>query len=397
MWFCGRRCGGGHRFGLGLFAAAQGDGQRFGLAVAQHDHLGGLANFGVGDFADQFAGIGHLNTIKLGDDIARLHAGFPGRAFGNIRHQRAPGIGQPHGFGDVRRHILNAHAQPAAAGFPEFAQLIGDLRHDVRRHRKADADRSAVGRKDCGVHADHLTVHVEQRAPRIAPVDRGIGLDEIVIAAAERAVAGRNDACRHREALAKRVAHGHHPVAHPHQVTVAELHEGQRFVTFNLQQGDIGLGVGANQFGIQGFARIELDLDFVGPFDDVIVGHDIAIFGNHETRSQGLAPARLRIVALTVAVLEIPEEFFERRSGRHHGPVFDGCGNDGRGGDVHHRRADLRGKIGKRVGRAQRCRLDCRGDRQGQTQNGGGGKALRGIRPGDRQGVGLHSELLFRC
>jgi hypothetical protein len=86
-------------------------------------------------------------------------------------------------FGDIGRHVLNAHAQPAAPGFAKLLQLIDDLRHHVRRHRKADADRAAVRRQDGGIHPDHLPVHVEQRPARIAPVDGRIGLDVIVIGA----------------------------------------------------------------------------------------------------------------------------------------------------------------------------------------------------------------------
>jgi hypothetical protein len=81
--------------------------------------------------------------------------------------------------------------------------------------------------EDRGVHADHLALHVEERAARVAAVDRGVGLDEVVVGALERAVARRDDARGDREALAERVADRHHPVADAGGVGVAEGHVGQ--------------------------------------------------------------------------------------------------------------------------------------------------------------------------
>ena len=50
-----------------------------------------------------------------------------------------------------------------------------------------------------------LAVHVEQRAAGIAAVDRGVGLDEVVVGPGiDVAVARRDDAERHRAAEAER-------------------------------------------------------------------------------------------------------------------------------------------------------------------------------------------------
>ena len=65
-------------------------------------------------------------------------------------------------------------------------------------------------------------VHVEERPAGVAAVDRGVGLDEVVVAALQRAVARRDDAGGDREALAERVADGQHPVADLRRVAVAE-------------------------------------------------------------------------------------------------------------------------------------------------------------------------------
>ena len=66
----------------------------------------------------------------------------------------------------------------------ELAGLgLGDERlDDVGGDGEADADVAALGAVllpvwICGVHADHLPVGVEQRAARVAGVQRGVGLD----------------------------------------------------------------------------------------------------------------------------------------------------------------------------------------------------------------------------
>ena len=99
-------------------------------------------------------------------------------------------------FGDLVGDRLDAHAEPAAPGLAEIARA-GRRRRlaSCRRDREADADRAARRRDDGGVDADHLAVHVEQRAAGIAAVDGGVGLDEVVIGTGiDVAVARRDDA-----------------------------------------------------------------------------------------------------------------------------------------------------------------------------------------------------------
>ncbi len=63
----------------------------------------------------------------------------------------------------------------------EVAKLRDHVLGQVGRDREADADRAAGRRVDGGVDADDLAVHVEQRAAGVAPVDGGVGLDEVVV------------------------------------------------------------------------------------------------------------------------------------------------------------------------------------------------------------------------
>ncbi len=74
-----------------------------------------------------------------------------------------------------------------------------------------------------------VAVHIHQRAARVAGVDGGVGLDEVLkgvdaqLAAAQRA----DDAAGHRLAHAKGVANGQHLVAHGQGVGVAQRDHGQ--------------------------------------------------------------------------------------------------------------------------------------------------------------------------
>ena len=378
---CDRRA-----FGFGVFATAQRDLQRLLLAFAQHDHLDRFANRRIGNPVDQIAGVVDRLAVKRLHHIARQHPGIARRTFGNIGDQRALGVRQADCLGHIRRHILNPHAQPAATGFAKLLQLCDDLADHVRRHRKPDPDRPAGGRQDRGVHADHIAIHVEQRPARVALVDRGIGLDEVIVGALQFAAPGRNDPGADRKSLPQRVAHRHDPIADPHRITVAKGDKGQRFGAFDLQQRDVGLGVGADQFRIQTLTRKELDRDLIGAFDHMVVGDDIAVGRDHKPRTQRLGPAGF-LAAGTVTVLKFLEEFFKGRAFGNDGSAF-GRGCDKRGcGDVDNRRADLFGQIGKTFGR--RARKGLRGLRQGkrQTQTQGQ-RQTRGGGPRGSKGYG---------
>ena len=78
-------------------------------------------------------------------------------------------------------------------------------------------------REDRGIDPNHLAFEVEHRSARIAAVDRGIGLDEVVIGAGiDIAMARRDDTCSDRTAEAVRVADRDHPLADAGTVGITE-------------------------------------------------------------------------------------------------------------------------------------------------------------------------------
>ena len=260
-------------------------------------------------------------------------------------------------FGKLGRHRLDAHADPAALGLAELDELIDGALHDGRRNGEAETDRAAGRRDDRRVHADHIAVHVEQRPARITPVDGGVGLDEIVIRPRrDVAVAGRDDAGRHRAAEPERVADRHHPVADPHRVRIAERDGGQRRVRLHAQHRKIGLLVLAHQFGGEAAAVREVDRDFVGALDDVIVGDDDAAGVDHEARAERGHLARLLLFVIVLEHLLIGRAGRELRHLVEVGPVDLLAGRD-----VDHGRGKPRRQIRETVGRGTRQRRRRRG------------------------------------
>ena len=123
--------------------------------------------------------------------------------------------------------------------------------------------------------ADHLAVHVEDRAAGIARIDRCIELQEVVERSrAEIAAARRDDAGGDRAAETERIAGGEDPVADLDLARIAERHGGQRAGLLDLDQRHVGEFVGADDRSRQPRAVGQADHDLVGVTDHMVVGHD---------------------------------------------------------------------------------------------------------------------------
>src|SRR6476661_4795092 len=76
-----------------------------------------------------------------------------------------------------------AHAQEAAVHAPGLLELRDDLLGGVDRDREADpevAAAAAAAGLDLRVDADHAARAVDQRASRVAGIDRSVGLQDVV-------------------------------------------------------------------------------------------------------------------------------------------------------------------------------------------------------------------------
>ena len=118
----------------------------------------------------------------------------------------------------------------------------------VGRDGEADTDAASGRREDHRVHADDLAANVEGRAAGISAVDRRIDLDEVRVWTVPHIAAdGRNNAGGYGVAEAERISDRDHPIAHAHLTIIAELDRRQRPVALDLDQGNVGRRIGADQ------------------------------------------------------------------------------------------------------------------------------------------------------
>ena len=104
-------------------------------------------------------------------------------------------------------------------------------------HRLIDGNRKAdpLGAGPHGdVQADHLAVDIQQRTARVAGIDAGVGLDQVVVALRiadlHRAMQGADDAARDRVFIAVGVAHRDHRFA-DHQIAGGADGDDRQFLS----------------------------------------------------------------------------------------------------------------------------------------------------------------------
>jgi hypothetical protein len=167
---------------------------------------------------DELVTGGDIVVVVFHDDVSRLEAGRCRRAAAfHLSHQRASRLLQSQWRCDVLRHWCDLHADAAARDLP-LPQLREQFTDRVDRNRKPDAD--VAGDRPAGedrrVDADHFAAQVQQGPSRVAGVDRGVGLQDVLPAAlgyrkwsADRANHAHGDRVREIERIADR----HGPVA----------------------------------------------------------------------------------------------------------------------------------------------------------------------------------------
>ena len=77
--------------------------------------------------------------------------------------------------------------------------------------------------------------------------------------------------------VAERIADRTHPLAHPQRRRIAERRHRQAGLAVDLDQRDVGVGIGADDAGAQAAAVRQLDGDALGALDDVVVRQDAAV------------------------------------------------------------------------------------------------------------------------
>ena len=128
---------------------------------------------------------------------------------------------------------------------------------------------------------------VDQCSTRVARVDGGVGLDEVLKGVDAELVAPQctDNAAGHRLPHAEGVANGQHLVADLQGVGAAQ-HDHRKAVQVDLEHGQVGIGVCANDFGPGMTAIVQNDFDFVGTLNHMVVGQDVAAGADDHATAQ---------------------------------------------------------------------------------------------------------------
>ena len=241
------------------------------------------------------------------------------------------------------------HAEPAATYAPVFDDLAHDAAHEIHGDGKADAFGPLLLGKHCGVDADQLTIHVDQRAAGIPKVDGRIGLNEICKGRKAQAAAAdcTNDALRDGLAQTQRIADRKHDVAGAKLVGSAERHH-REIRQIDAKDGEVSVRVRTDNRWSRHSAIGELDSNFRSVLNDVMIRYDVPACIDDDSRAETaleLSTNRRQILLVHRA----------QRRGLHF-RAHDTCGvnvDHGRGGDGN----GIRKRATRLVG-------TCRGGRQ---------------------------------
>src|SRR5215211_712086 len=227
--------------------------------------------------------------------VAALAAAQAGVVGGAVVHglldQSAVVHGQVEILRDVIVHVRHGHSEIGALDLVALTQLGEQRLGGVDRDREADPHR-ALARPaggDLGVDPDNATARVEQRAARVAGVDRGIRLDDVpdleAVWSGYLTLERRHDSSGHRALEAERVADRDHRVADLRLRGVTERHRDEvlHVARVDLQHREVGGLVYPLHLGVNGVAVLgEADGHVVGAGHDVRVGEDRAVLVDHE-------------------------------------------------------------------------------------------------------------------
>src|SRR6185437_2852912 len=151
-----------------------------------------------------------------------------------------------------RRYVLRQKTQITADHLPVFDDLIHHVVRHVDGNRESDSNvAAAAAAQDRGVDAYQVAVQIDERAARIARVNRRVCLNEILIildpadqrigAAAFRA----DDAHRRRLADSEWIADREYQVAHFQRRRIAQW-QGRQTGRVDLQHRYVGCFVRTN-------------------------------------------------------------------------------------------------------------------------------------------------------
>ena len=257
------------------------------LAVANHLDRHALADWCPCNELGELMLILHRHAVELDDYVAAQDTGLERRTlFLDVGHQRAFGLGQVEGLGEVRRDFLDLDSEPSAHHLAMLLELLHHLLGYVDRNREADPGVAAGAAVDGGIDADDLPLGVEQWAARVARVNRRVGLDEVIVVAAERAPLGADNPGRDGRGETERAADCDYPVADLRGAGLAQRSHRQRLLGVNLDERKVGFGILADHLCGELALVEQPDADLIGVSGHVVVGQNVTVGRYDHARAQ---------------------------------------------------------------------------------------------------------------
>ena len=264
-----------------------------GLAIAEiaDGDLG--AGRGLGNDETEVVAGGDGLVIDADNDVLALEPGLGGGAVGGVEvgNDDTPLVAlEAEGLGHIGGDVVGGDAEVAAGDGAGLDQAVHDGAGKVDGDGEADADVALGGGEDGGIDADQAAAGVDEGAAGVARVDGGVGLDEVLVTAdliedADAAAGGGDDAHGDGLADAEGITDGKDHIADAELPAVGEGGGGEVF-SLDLDDGDIGLGIRADDLGGKFALVVEHDLELVGALDDVVVGDDVAVGGDDDTGAE---------------------------------------------------------------------------------------------------------------
>src|SRR6266571_4671337 len=224
----------------------------------------------TGDFELEMAAVGYLLAIDFNNDVTALDAGFFRWTIrSDIADQRSAAFLEIELLGQSRGEILDHHTQIATCHVTVFDETLHGIAGEVRRNSETDALIATGAAQDGCVDADQTALGVHQGATGVAGIDRGVGLDEVLIIQPDGAASasGTDDTSGHGLADAERIADRQHYIPHLNFVTVGHGHSRQ-VLGVHFNHGDVALGVATDDFGGEFAAILQRHFDLVSAIDD---------------------------------------------------------------------------------------------------------------------------------
>src|SRR5450631_1659692 len=124
-------------------------------------------------------------AIDCDNDVARLKSRFlAGAAALHRTHQRAARPVQTEGLCQLCIDVLDRYPNASARNVSRLYELLAHIHRNVDGNCERQTHVAAGAAEDLRIDADHFALHVEERAARVAGVDRHVGLNEGHIAIA---------------------------------------------------------------------------------------------------------------------------------------------------------------------------------------------------------------------